>query len=105
MHASYEAYARGEVNFPRILIVGEPEELKALPKKTQAIATALHGAWQRIEAGKATHHALVDYHRKNPHEALVKGYGKGIVFKFIGENALALTLFIPVEGGVSERNM
>lgn len=104
MHAAYEAYARGEVNFPRILVVGNEEEISDLPRKSQPITTALFKTWERINAGRDTHRELVEFHRANPHEAVANGYGKGAVLNAIGENALALTLFIPVNGVITEES-
>lgn len=100
LHTFYEEYAQGTVNFPRVRLVrSNPEEIEELPRKTRPIARALVKAWDGIDAERTAHSGLVDFHRENPHELLLKGVGRGMVLGAAGRNALDMSIFTPVEEG------
>jgi hypothetical protein len=105
LHTFYEEYAQGTVNFPRIRLVGNPDKVEGLPRKTRPIARTMIKAWNEIDAERATHRALVQFHRENPHDTLLNGTGNGMVIGNAGRNALDLTLFTPVEGGFATHSM
>lgn len=99
LHTFYEEYAHGTVNFPRIRLVGDPESVEGLPRKTQPIARALIHAWDEIDTERGAHRGLVDFQLKNPNEQLLSGTG-GMILGRAGRNALDVSILTPVNGDI-----
>lgn len=96
LHATYEPYAQGIVNFPRGRLSGSVEDF---PERTQPIVRALTEAWAQIDDGRKVHRALVNNVLEDPKAALTDkegNVGKGMVVSKIGRNALVEVVFIPV---------
>jgi hypothetical protein len=95
LHAIYEPYAQGVINYPSSRIQGEVE---SLPERTIPIAQALVDAWRRIDADTAVHKALIRNVLKDPEASLFDEQGnphRGIVVSRIGKNSLVEVVFTP----------
>lgn len=99
LHAFYEPYAQGIINFPAVRAVGD---IDTHPERMRPIAHALRGAWDRIDADREIHKALVYGALKDPEATFTQKdgrKGKGIVVSQIGRNALVETLMVPIGKG------
>ena len=90
VHTGYERYAQGIDMFPRLRIAGSAD---LFPRKTQPIAAALIGAWDRIDednayfedASRAVVRTAVENHQRGiEYEAM-------LVITQVGRNCVKLT--------------
>ncbi|GEM_PF-6277049 len=100
LHAFYEPYAQGIVNFPRARIVSE---LGDIPEKTRHIAQALIDAWAKIDTAREVHTALVSNVIEHPDTMLATEDGspaRGVILSQIGRNTLEHVVFTPIKGKI-----
>lgn len=93
MHTVYERYADGVDRYPRYRFTGRPD---MYAKKTQPIARAVFGAWERIDEDRIMHKSLVD-------RAILSYERTGavlntLVVNKVGRNAVRLFQFIDDDG-------
>lgn len=100
LHAFYEPYAQGIVNFPRARIVGE---LGDIPEKTRPIAQVLIDEWAKIDAARKVHTALARNVLEHPDTMLASEDGspaRGVILSQIGRNTLEHVVFTPIRGKI-----